>query len=111
MSTCRGVFFATILSAAAYAQFDSGQIAGFVRDPSQSVIAGAIVTVTNQGNGEKHRVVTNSTGYYVAPNLFVGSYTVEVEAPGFKKSVQNNIQLSAAATLSIDIELASGAVT
>ncbi|HTI51944.1 MAG TPA: carboxypeptidase-like regulatory domain-containing protein, partial [Planctomycetaceae bacterium] len=73
---------------AVYAQFDSGQISGFVRDPSQSVVAGASVTVTNEGNGAKQRVVTNSSGYYVAPNLFVGTYSVEVEAPGFKKSVQ-----------------------
>ena len=96
---------------AIYAQFDSGQISGFVRDPSQSVVAGASVTVTNEGNGAKQRVVTNSSGYYVAPNLFVGSYSVEVEAPGFKKSVQSGIQLSAAAKLSIDIELTVGAVT
>src|SRR5947209_13648946 len=102
---------AALLEIAAWAQFDSGQIAGFVRDPSQSVITGANVTVTNQGNGEKHRVVTNSTGYYVVPNLFVGSYTVEVEAPGFKKSVQSGIQLSSAAKLSIDIELTVGAVS
>src|SRR5438477_3598056 len=94
-----------------WAQFDSGQISGFIRDPSQSVIAGASVTVINEGNGERHRVVTNSSGYYVAPNLFVGSYSVEVEAPGFKKSVQSGIQLSAAAKLSIDIELTVGAVT
>ncbi len=107
----RLVILAAFSFATAYAQFDSGQIAGFVRDPSQSVITGANVTVTNQGNGEKHRVVTNSTGYYVVPNLFVGSYSVEVEAPGFKKSVQSGIQLSSAAKLSIDIELTVGAVT
>ena len=45
------------------------------------------------------------------PNLFVGAYSVEVEAPGFKKTVQSGIQLSAAAKLSIDIELTVGAVT
>src|SRR5438477_2658195 len=95
----------------ALAQFDSGQISGFVRDPSQSSVAGAAVLVTNEGNGERHRTNTNSTGYYVFPNLFVGTYTVEVEAPGFKKAVQSGISLSAAAKLSIDLELAVGAVT
>ena len=45
------------------------------------------------------------------PNLFVGSYSVEVETTGFKKSVQSSIQLSAAAKLSIDIELTVGSVT
>src|SRR6266498_1497585 len=67
----------------ALAQFDSGQIGGFVRDPSQSVVA----------------------------DLFVGSYSVEAQAPGFRRSVQSGINLSAAAKLSIDIELAVGAVS
>src|SRR6266571_3398956 len=107
----RVVILASCVFASALAQFDSGQIAGFVRDPSQSVIPGASVTVTNEGNGQKHRAITNSTGYYVVPNLFVGSYSVEVETAGFKKSVQSGIQLSAAAKLSIDIELTVGAVT
>ena len=107
----RFVIVSTIFLSAASAQFDSGQIAGFVRDPSQSVIAGANITVTNEGNGEKHRVVTNSTGYYVFPNLFVGSYTVEAEAPGFKKFVQSGIQLSAAAKLSVDVEMVVGSVS
>ena len=112
MSHVARVVFATAFSfATAFAQFDSGQIAGFVRDPSQAVIAGASVTLTNEGNGEKRRVLTNSTGYYVAPNLFVGSYTVEVEAAGFKKSVQSGIQLSSASKLSIDIDMTVGAVT
>src|SRR5439155_15180856 len=57
------------------------------------------------------RVTSNSNGYYVLPNLFVGAYSIEVEAPGFKKSVQSGIQLSAAAKLSIDIELTVGAVS
>src|SRR5712692_3914748 len=100
-----------LAAAAALAQFDSGQISGFVRDPSQSVIAGAGVTVTNEGNGEKHHATTNASGYYVFPNLYVGSYTIEVEAPGFKKSVETGIKLSAAGKISADIELAVGAVT
>ncbi|HJZ98579.1 MAG TPA: carboxypeptidase-like regulatory domain-containing protein [Candidatus Solibacter sp.] len=95
----------------ALAQFDSGQIAGFVRDPSQGVVIAASVTVTNEGNGEKHRVLTNNNGYYVVPNLFVGSYSLEVEAAGFKKYVQSKIQLSSAAKLSIDVDLTVGAVT
>jgi len=60
-----------LLEIRALAQFDSGQISGFVRDPSESVIAGAGVTVTNEGNGEKHGTSTNASGYYVFPNLFV----------------------------------------
>ena len=107
---CRIALFA-VLGVAAFAQFDSGQISGFVRDPSQSIIAGAGVTVVNEGNGEKHHTLTNPSGYYVFPNLYVGSYSVEVEAAGFKKATESGVKLSAAAKLSVDIELAVGAVT
>src|SRR5205823_5487940 len=94
-----------------WAQFDSGQISGFIRDPSQSVIAGASVTVTNEGNGEKHETLTNTSGYYVFPNLYVGSYGLEVEAAGFKKSVQTGVKLSSAAKVSVDMEMEVGAIT
>jgi hypothetical protein len=100
-----------LLVICAKAQFDSGQISGFVRDPSRSIVVGASVTATNEGNGEKHRATTNSSGYYVFPNLFVGSYTIAAEAPGFKKSVQTGIKLSSAAKISVDAELAVGTVS
>jgi hypothetical protein len=58
------VVLTALLGSAAFGQFDSGQISGFFRDPSQSVIAGAGVTVSNEGNGEKHRIITNASGYY-----------------------------------------------
>src|SRR4051812_47922012 len=85
MRCIRCVWFLLAAWGAAQAQFDSGQISGFVRDPSSAVVASAKVTITNEGNGQKHRVVSNSNGYYVVPNLFVATYSVEVEAPGFKK--------------------------
>jgi hypothetical protein len=90
------------------AQFDSGQISGFVRDPSRAVVTGALVTATNEGNGEKHQATTNTGGYYVFPNLFVGSYSIEAEAAGFKKSVQTGVKLSSASKISVDIDLAVG---
>ena len=34
-------------STSAYAQFDSGQITGFVRDPQQGALPGTTVTATN----------------------------------------------------------------
>ena len=78
-----------LLVTCAKAQFDSGQISGFVRDPSRSVIVGASVTATNEGNGEKHRATTNSSGYYVRPELqrlqdgeFTGSFVAST-TPGF----------------------------
>ena len=94
-----------------FAQFDSGQIAGFVKDPSDAVVARASVTVRNENTGEQRRTRTDESGYYVFPNLVVGTYMVTTEHPGFKKSVQTGITLSSAVRLSIDVPLTVGSVS
>src|SRR5215471_599770 len=93
------------------AQFDTGQIAGYVRDASQAVVTGATVTLTNEGNGQQRQATTNTSGYYVVPNLPVGTYTASVESTGFKKTIQSGIVLDSAARLSVDLVLTVGAVT
>jgi hypothetical protein len=41
------------------AQFDAGQISGFVRDPSGLVVPGVTVTVMNEGNRQQREAVSN----------------------------------------------------
>src|ERR1700674_3879030 len=74
-----------------HAQFDSGQISGFVRDPSGAVVPAATVIAANTGTKESHRTAANSEGYYVFPQLLVGTYTITIEAPGFKRYVKTGI--------------------
>ncbi len=92
----------------AAAQFDSGQIAGVVRDQSGSATPGATITVENEGNRDKREMVTNATGFFAFSDLPVGSYTVTVQLSGFRRFVQTNIKLSAAARLSVDAQLEVG---
>src|SRR5262245_33431372 len=92
------------------AQFDSGQISGFVRDSQEGALPGATVTVTNARTGTKRSVVTNSTGFYVIPDIPVGIYDVTVELQGFKKFSQPGIRLSATSQIAVDAELELGAL-
>src|SRR5439155_7358885 len=92
------------------AQFDSGQISGFVRDAQQAAIPGATVTVTNQGNGDHRSTVTNAAGFYVVPDVPVGIYSVTVELSGFKKFVQTDLRLSAASQMAVDGVLEVGSL-
>jgi hypothetical protein len=103
------IFF--LLNCALFAQFDSGQISGFVRDETGAVVPGAAVAVANQATGENHRAATNASGYYTFPQLFVGKYDLTVEAPGFKKFVQRGVVLDSQAKVSVDVGLTVGAVT
>ena len=95
----------------AFAQFDAGQISGFVRDNSGAVISGASVAAANQATGEVHKTTTNAEGYYVFPQLFVGKYSITVEQTGFKTFVQNSITVDAQAKLSVDVILNLGAIS
>ena len=100
-----------LLAATALAQFDSGQISGFVRDETGAMVPGATITATNEGNGEQRKTNTNADGYYVLPQLFVGKYTISIEAAGFKRFVTTGIVLDSLAKVSSDATLAVGAVS
>ena len=69
-------------------------LSGTVTDTSGSVIPNAKVTLTNDATGEVRNVVTNVDGYFVYPALLAGSYSVNVEAPGFKSLIQHGITLN-----------------
>src|SRR5262249_5927064 len=100
---------ATLVSGEA-AQFDSGQLSGFVRDAQQAALPGATVTVTNEATGNKRTTVTNGTGYYVLPDVPPGSYAVSVELSGFKKFVKTGIRLTAANQIAVDADLELGSI-
>jgi len=62
----------------------TGAIGGVVQDASGAVIANAKVTITNDATREVLRQTTSdASGLFIATLLPVGSYTVEVNAPGF----------------------------
>jgi hypothetical protein len=82
-------------------------ITGTVTDPSGAVIANAKVTVTQTGTAAKRTVPTNESGHFNVPSIPPGSYTVSVEAPGFKSYVQQ-VTLLADQIRSMDIHLELG---
>ena len=79
------VLFITLLllllfsCASAWAQKDTGAIAGTVKDPSGAVVAGAKVRVTDIDRGTEIDTVTNEVGEYTVSPLKVGRYKVAVE--------------------------------
>ena len=90
------------------AQTYEGRISGTVTDSSGAVVAGAKVTVANVATGISRKLVTNSAGEYVAPDLEPGSYTVSTDAPGFKTTVSSVVKLEVSRTLRIDLQLQPG---
>jgi hypothetical protein len=98
-----------IVASSAFAQVTSGTIFGTVKDPSGATIKDASVTIANPSNGIMRAVMTGNDGNFVAPNLYPGTYNIEVEAKGFKKLEKTGIVLSAADNLGAgDFVLAVG---
>ena len=71
-----------VFAVAGFAQTDTGSIGGYVKDPSGQTVPKATVTIKNEGTNEVRTLTTNEAGYYVAPNLPPGLYTVAAEASG-----------------------------
>lgn len=105
------VLYLLLAVTVATAQEPRGAISGQVSDPNGAVIAGAIVSVTNLDTGQKLRIVTNDTGNYTASLLPIGSYRLEVEQAGFKRWLQDNVQVRVSDRLQIDVKLELGPVS
>ncbi|HEV2486771.1 MAG TPA: carboxypeptidase regulatory-like domain-containing protein [Terracidiphilus sp.] len=85
-------------------------ISGTVMDPSGAVIAGANVTVTQKSTSVARATVTNGSGQFNIPSLPPTTYTVSVEATGFKKYVQD-VVLLADQIRDMDIRMQVGEMT
>src|SRR5579863_3250241 len=81
-----GVVLLLLLPAGLFAQttISSGSVQGTVTDPSGAVVRGATVTVTNKATGGTIQATTDSSGIYTSGALTPGTYTIRVEAKGFK---------------------------
>ena len=93
----------------ANAQFKAS-IQGTVLDPTGATVSGAKVTATNQDTGATRDTVTSGEGFYRISELPPGSYTVTVEAPGFKTSISKDVEVRAEEPRGFDVKLQVGAV-
>jgi hypothetical protein len=100
-----------LLASPAMAQFDRSQVSGRVKDSQGGLVPGATVTVTNQQTRQSTTAVTDETGFYTFPNLASGKYTITTELQGFKKVVRPDVTLDAAASITLDFTLETGALT
>src|SRR5262249_13342686 len=61
-----------------------GSISGTVRDPQRAVVGKAEVVVEEERTGFSRTVLTNDDGFYLAPSLPFGRYSVSTAPQGFK---------------------------
>src|SRR5208282_4407101 len=77
----------------AFGQAVTGSITGYVTDPSGAAIPNATVTATAVLTNIATVRSTDAAGLYLITNLLPGTYTVSIEAQGFKTFTQREVKL------------------
>ncbi len=90
----------------AKAQSGNATLQGTVTDPSGAAVPNAHIIITAQATGVTRDVVTNSDGFYSAPNLSAASYSVTTSAAGFGKNVLKDVELTVGVVRDLNVSLA-----
>jgi hypothetical protein len=96
--------------APAFGQEVRGSITGRVVDGTNAAVVAAKITITNVSMNTSTTVKTDEAGNYSVLFLVPGSYSVTVEAQGFKKLLHQGIEVRVADKLTLDLQLEVGAV-
>src|SRR5262249_38688278 len=86
-------------------------ITGRITDSNKAAVPNAKVSVKNLGTNETTTANTDSGGDYRAPFLRPGSYSITVEATGFKKVTRDKIELVISQMATFDFALETGAIS
>ena len=92
------------------AQSDRGAITGRVTDQNGAVVTNAKVTAANLETNEVREVTTNDEGNFSIPQLQAASYTLKVEAAGFKTASIEGVRIAVQITRTVDVTLEVGAI-
>ncbi len=103
--------FVLLALSVAQAQMSTGTIVGVVADNTGGVIPNAAVTLTETSTGAVRQARTNGSGQFNAPFLPLGSYSVEVAAPGYQTKTLTGIDLQVDQTANLHIALSVGVVS
>src|SRR4030081_2636478 len=96
---------AFLLAVPGFAQQFRGSVSGRVLDQQQGSVPNPKVAATETETGAKFNTTTNGDGTYVLPFLPPGPYAVTVEAPGFKRYVNNKVRVTTNEREQLDVTL------
>ena len=100
-----------LLLPVAFSQDYRGRVQGTIYDPAQAAVAGAKVTLKNTGTGVENITQTSDVGHYLFDLVLPGSYSVTVEATGFSRFVQENVNVLTRGDVTVNGQLAVGGLT
>ena len=89
----------------------TAQVRGTIQDPSGSGVPGADVTIRNEATGVEVKGKSDGQGRYIFNDLQPASYTISVDARGFKRLEQSGVTLRVSQQSVLDLQLQIGMAT
>ena len=102
------LILALLFSVPTFAQTGTTSLRGSVIDKSGGAVVGAVVKLQNKELGVERSTNTNDTGAYEFLSLKPGAYELSVEAAGFHKYDQSNVQLLVNTPSTVNVTLQVG---
>jgi Carboxypeptidase regulatory-like domain len=100
------------VSPPATAQTITAVVSGTVVDSTSAAVPGAEVKLLNSGTGLRRNATTDPSGSFVFPSVEPATYSLTVEAQGFKHYERTDLQVTASERVSAgNIQLDVGAIT
>lgn len=88
-----------------------GSIHGTVMDPTDAVLPGAQVTLTNTGTSFTWKAMTNANGVFHFLDLQAGNYSLQVQSSGFATQRHEGIVLYANQAVTVDSHLTTSSTS
>ena len=107
----RSIGVSILFAVSVLAQRDLGTITGTITDAQGAAVPGAKVSIVEDATGLSYTTQTNVGGEYVRPLLKPSTYTVTVEAQGFRKAQQRNVVVTPGDRIAVNLALEVGDVT
>src|SRR3984893_17533751 len=100
--------FVSLARSATSAQVAGGSITGTVRGESGSAIPGVHVSITDVTSSAARAVITDTDGFYDAPDLPPGNYEMNISATGFVTQVLTALDVTAGAERVLNVVMRAG---
>jgi hypothetical protein len=94
-----------------FAQTTNASLTGFIEDPSKAVIPDVRVIAVNTDTNAHFETHTDKSGSYFLPSLPAGPYRMQIEKPGFRTILKEDIDLHVQAALEVNFRMAIGSAS
>src|SRR5689334_4116807 len=111
LSTIASALLCVFIAALVQAQTGTSSVRGTVTDPQGNAVAGASITLSSTTKSFSRTQVTSGDGQFTFVAIPPDTYSVAIEATGFKKSVVPAVQALVDTPKVVDVALEIGQVS